>query len=37
MSLLALGLGTLVLVLRRRARMSDERFELDAGDDEVPQ
>ncbi|HEY2927024.1 cytochrome c-type biogenesis protein [Piscinibacter sp.] len=32
--LLALGLGTLVLVLRRRARMSDERFEPDAGDDE---
>jgi cytochrome c-type biogenesis protein CcmH len=34
--LLGLGLGTLVLVLRRRARMGDERFEPDAGDDEVP-
>ena len=34
--LLALGLGALVLVLRRRARMGDERFEPDAVDDGVP-
>ena len=33
--LLALGLGALVLVLRRRARMGDDRFEPDAGDGEV--